>query len=563
MKVSIRPTGLEGSVLIPSSKSHTIRAFLIAALARGKSIVAGPLDSRDAASCLSTIQLFGARVRQIEGGWKGYSRAFEIDGIGGGPVPGRGPGGAGVGSGTGVESGAGVGSGALGSGALGSGVDSAHAAGSAAGLGSGADSAHAGLGSAGSPGNDADAGSGASIIAGTGILAGGPENVIDVGNSGTTEYLAAGIAALGPGYTVFTGDLQIRNRPVENLLASLRDLGAEAFTTRGNGKAPFVVRGPITGGRTSIECPTSQYLSSLMLALPLAAGDSVVEVPLLYEQPYAEMTERWLVEQGIQLQNDNWKVLRIPGRQHYRSFEKPVPGDFSSATFFAAAAAVTGASLLLGNLDMSDSQGDKAVFLFLSQMGCRVEYFKDGKLVAQAPGLGEESAVENKEAYAAACAAGTDEIRITGPSRSGRPLRGGVFDLNATPDALPALAMTACFAVGRVELVNVAQARLKETDRIAVMRTELSKMGATITELPDGLVVESGARPAGQAALRGAVVQGWDDHRVVMSLAIAGLVAEGETLIEGSEAAAVTFPEFFDELKKLSTNGPDRITLVE
>lgn len=477
MKVSISPSGLDGEVLIPASKSHTIRALLIASLADGESIVANPLDSEDARSCIETCKAFGARITEIPGGWGGYQRALKVVGI----------------------------------------------------AASGAD---------GKPG---------------GILAAAPDNVIDVGNSGTTEYLAAGIAALGPGHTVFTGDQSIRNRPVENLLAALRDLGAEAYSTRGNGKAPFLVRGPIKGGKTSIECPTSQYLSALMLALPLARGDSEIQVPLLHEQPYAEMTGRWLEEQGIRFENQNWKLLRIPGGQRYQNFSKPVPGDFSSAAFPAVAAAITGSSLVLKNLDMSDSQGDKAIFFFLGAMGCRIDYLKNGAIVSQSAGVSGEEDLELQEAYQEACNRGTDAIRISGPSRSGRPLRGGRFDLNATPDALPAMSVAGCFAVGRTELVNVPQARLKETDRIAVMREELQKMGANITEREDGLVIEP-ARGEGRnpATLIAAEVEGHDDHRIVMSLAVAGLMAEGRTIVSTAESASVTYPGFFDMLSELA-----------
>jgi 3-phosphoshikimate 1-carboxyvinyltransferase len=277
-----------------------------------------------------------------------------------------------------------------------------------------------------------------------------------------------------------------------------------------------------------------------------------VEVPLLHEKPYAEMTLRWLEEQGIQFRNDNWKSFVIPGGQHYTPFQKAVPGDFSSATFFAAAAAITGASIELEGLDMADSQGDKLVFLILSKMGCRIDYLKGKTLIAQAGGTSDTDDAES--AYTQAISQGTDGIRVCGPSRMGRPLRGGRFDLNSIPDALPALAVVACFSVGQVELVNVPQARLKETDRISVMTQELGTMGATIQELEDGMIITPTRTPEGLSGLVGAEVQGHDDHRVVMSLAVAGLVAQGSTRIIGAEAAAVTYPGFFDTLRSLSSD---------
>jgi 3-phosphoshikimate 1-carboxyvinyltransferase len=198
----------------------------------------------------------------------------------------------------------------------------------------------------------------------------------------------------------------------------------------------------------------------------------------------------------------------VPGGQRYPAFERAIPGDFSSATFFLAAAAVTGSELFLRGLDMSDTQGDKAVVGMMEAMGCTVRVERDG-------------------------------LRIAGPER----LRGGTFDLNATPDALPAMAVAGSVAEGETRLVNVPQARIKETDRLSMMARELARLGAAVEELPDGLIIRGGG-------LRGADVSGHGDHRVVMALAVAGLAAEGETTVDTAEAAAVTFPEFADLLRQ-------------
>jgi 3-phosphoshikimate 1-carboxyvinyltransferase len=433
---------LSGSILIPASKSHTIRALLIAALAKGESLIINPLESKDARSCMDAVRTFGAKLEEIDGKPWGAERAVRVQGLGGITKP--------------------------------------------------------------------------------------ADNVIDTGNSGTTIYLAASLAALAPGFTVFTGDHQIRNRPIGRLLAALRDLGATAYATKGNDCAPVVIGGPLKGGSTSIECPTSQYLSSLLIALPLADVDScTVNVPLLHEQPYAEMTLRWLDEQGVKYENVGgaWNKFVVPGRQAYKPFQKVVPGDFSSATFFACAAAMTGSRLTLTGLDMGDSQGDKAVFGILEAMGCVVEYDK------------KDSA---------------KGITVTGPGHQDNPcktLKGGEFDLNPIPDALPALSVTACFASAEVRLVNVPQARLKETDRIAMMRLELSKMGAAVAERPDGLVIQPSADK-----IAGTEVESHDDHRIAMSLALAALRAQGTTRIKDAECAAVTFPGYFSILSGLGAS---------
>jgi len=333
-----------------------------------------------------------------------------------------------------------------------------------------------------------------------------PDTVIDVLNSGTTLYIALGMAALCDNWTVFTGDEQIRVRPATQLLSALKRLGARAFSTRDNGCTPLVIKGKLSGGKTSIECPTSQYLTSLLISCPLASGDSEITVPLLYERPYVQMTMDWLDSQNIKYSHENMRKIFIGGNQSYHAFNRKIPGDFSSATFFLCAAAITKSELTLCGLDMNDSQGDKQVVDILKQMGCIIKV-------------------------------NGDKLSITG-----KDLKGGDFDMNNIPDALPALAATACFADGPTRLFNVKQARLKETDRIAVMHTELKKIGADIEELPDGLVIK-------KSKLIGSRVHGYADHRVVMALTIAGLGAEGTTTVDTTESVNITFPDFFDLLK--------------
>jgi 3-phosphoshikimate 1-carboxyvinyltransferase len=335
-----------------------------------------------------------------------------------------------------------------------------------------------------------------------------PDDVINVANSGVTLRVGVGVASLAPGCTVFTGDEQIRARPIGPLLAALNQLGAEAFSTRDNGRAPVVIRGPLCGGRCSLESPTSQYLTSLLICSPLAQGDVEIEVLSLNERPYVSMTLDWLDRQGIQYEHRGLEWFRIPGGQAYRPFQRQVPADFSSATFFLCAAAITPSDLMLRGLDMNDSQGDKDVVGMLRQMGADIEVSEDG-------------------------------IRVRGGN-----LHGGEFDLNATPDALPSLAVVAAVAEGTTKLLNVPQARLKETDRLAATACELGKMGALIEELPDGLVIHG-------TGLHGASVGGHRDHRMVMALAVAGLVAEGRTEIDTAEAASVTFPTFFELMQSV------------
>jgi 3-phosphoshikimate 1-carboxyvinyltransferase len=344
-----------------------------------------------------------------------------------------------------------------------------------------------------------------------------PQTALDVGNSGTTLFLALAAAALFPVPVCFTGDEQIRRRSAAPLLSALAGLGIETASV--SGCAPITVCGPWKGGRVSLACPTSQYLSALLLASPLAPAGAVteIEVPLLNERPYVEMTLAYLKAQGLSFEAaEDRSFFRIPGGASYKPLNGPVPGDFSSAAFPAAAAAITGGPLVIRGLDPEDPQGDKAFFDMLIRMGCEVRWKR------------------------------TAEWSLT-VSRTG-PLRGGTFDLNATPDLLPAMAVMGAYAEGKTVLVNAAHARIKETDRIAVMAEELGKLGVPVEERPGGLVIHgtlkgvTADRPVRELSGRG-------DHRVVMALAAAALGGAGPLEISGAESAGVTYPGFLRLLK--------------
>ena len=342
-------------------------------------------------------------------------------------------------------------------------------------------------------------------VAGTGGRLSIPAKIIDVGNSGTTLRIAVGSAALldKDATVTFTGDEQIQSRPIGPLLTSLCDLGAQARSVNNDGKPPVEIAGKLVGGATTIECVTSQYLSSLLLAAPLAEKDTHIEVTLLNEPDYVQMTLDWLDKQGIKYENDRMRHFRVAGSQKYKAFDSTIPADFSSATFFLCAAAIGNADVILKGLDFSDSQPDKAVADYLCSMGADISIAKDAVYV------------------------------------KGSKLTGAEIDMNRTPDALPAMAVVAAFAAGTTKLVNVAQARNKETDRISCMACELKKMGADVEELPDGLIIH-------QSRLTAAQLDGRSDHRTVMALAVAGMSVDGQTVIDTAEAINVTFPDYVE-----------------
>jgi 3-phosphoshikimate 1-carboxyvinyltransferase len=360
-----------------------------------------------------------------------------------------------------------------------------------------------------------------------------PPLLADVGNSGTTLYLTLAAAALGDQPVEFTGDEQIRRRSAAPLLEALSGLGIRAESLNRNGCAPILIQGPWKGGSISLPCPTSQYLSALLLAAPLAPQGAITEiaVPLLNEKPYIEMTLSYLKAQGIPFEAaPDFSRFAIPGGAAWKPLSGPVPGDFSSAAFPACAGVISGGTVTLLGLDPGDSQGDKFFFDMLAQMGCDIgwEQVPPEKGAAAFNG----GAVPGKR---------PPEWALT-VSRTG-PLRGGTFDLNAVPDLLPAAAVTAAYALGDTALVNAAHARIKETDRIAVMAEGLGKMGVKTAERPDGLVIQGGQKKPGCGG-SAVVINSHGDHRIVMAFAAAALGAAGTVEIEGAECAAVTYPGF-------------------
>lgn len=341
-----------------------------------------------------------------------------------------------------------------------------------------------------------------------------PENVVDVANSGTSIMFFTGLASTLDGYTVLTGDEQVRRRPIQPLLDCLSNLGAEAFSTRKTGTPPVVVKGKLKGGRTDVEGRTSHYTSALLFNCPMAEGNSELRIENPREKPYVEMTLGWLDKQGVQYEREGFSSYVIPGGQQYVPFRERIPGDFSTATFFLCGASIVDSDVVLLGLDMNDTQGDKKVVSFLQEMGADITVTEEGLVIR------------------------------------GGDLTGTTLDLGDTPDALPALAVVGCFARGKTKLTNVLSARWKETDRIKVMCEELSKLGARVEELSDGMIVR-------ESHLREGVVSGHGDHRVVMALSLAGLRSAEGVQVETAEALSVTVPNFVDLMKDLGASITD------
>ncbi|MDD5727825.1 MAG: 3-phosphoshikimate 1-carboxyvinyltransferase [Victivallales bacterium] len=354
-------------------------------------------------------------------------------------------------------------------------------------------------------------------ITGTGGRITVPGKTVDMGNSGTGLRILCGIAATGNKEIVFDGDASLRSRPMGQLTDALNNLGASIRTAAG--KCPVRVAGPLKGGRTEIIGTSSQFLTSLLFACPFAEKDSEIIPVKLQEKPYVEITLSWLERLGVRFEAAaDMTYFRIPGGQHFKAFDYIIPADFSTAAFPLGAGAVAGGRIRIKNLDFTDLQGDKAVFDYVGRFGARVERH--------------------------------DAWTEVSPGK----LKGVDLDLNSTPDALPLLAVIAACAQGTSRFYNVAQARIKETDRISCMACELTKMGVKVQELPDGMIIAGS-----NGRLKGAELESHDDHRIAMALAVAALAADGESVINGMECAGVTYPGFIADFKALGgkINGID------
>lgn len=339
-----------------------------------------------------------------------------------------------------------------------------------------------------------------------------PEEILDVGNSGTTFYITSGVAGLVDGHSVVTGDFQLRRRPAGPLIAALNDLGVEAFSTRGNGAAPLVIRGRLQGGRTSLPGVNSQWLSPLLLACPLGLGETDITVEDLQERPYIRLTLGWLQRQRISFEEQEMRHFKLFGGQVYGPFDETIPGDWESACFVLVAAAITDSDVVVHGLDTGDFQGDKAIIRILQDMGAEVEVRDEGR----------------------------GGIRV----RGGKKLKGIDIDCGDLPDAPPILAVLGCCAEGRTVLRNLGASRLKETDRPHSIHEELSKMGARIEDKGESMVIH-------HSRLKGSGIHGRHDHRIVMATAVAALAAQGTTIIDTAEYAGISFPNFFEVMTGL------------
>jgi 3-phosphoshikimate 1-carboxyvinyltransferase len=339
-----------------------------------------------------------------------------------------------------------------------------------------------------------------------------PEDVVDCQNSGTTIRIMAGIASLLPCQTVLTGDESIRKRPMQPLIDALNELGVQCYSTRGNGLAPLVVRGPNKGPRCSIKGDvSSQFISSLLISSALKEVDTEIELTSpLRSRPYVEITMGMMRAFGAKVDMTK-KGFLVPGRQRYKPQSYRVPGDYSSAAFPLVAGALT-AGVAITGLDPEDKQGDKVIVDILEKFGAGVKR-------------------------------GQTSIRAS----VGR-LTGTTIDLSNAPDLFPIVAVLGSQAKGKTEIVNAEHVRLKESDRIRSTTDFLKAMGGEVRETKDGCIIQ------GPTPLHGAIVDSLDDHRILMAAAVAAMVAQGATSITHGDCYQISYPGFLEDMGSLGAS---------
>lgn len=332
-----------------------------------------------------------------------------------------------------------------------------------------------------------------------------------VGNAGTAARFLTSFVALGRGEYLIDGVPRMRQRPIQPLLETLQQLDVDAQAVNGNGCPPVRVRTRgLTGGRARMRGDiSSQYFSSILMVAPLSKQGVELEVEGdLVSKPYIDMTASTMAEFGATVENHGYQRFTVAGGQHYEGRRYDIEPDASGASYFFAAAAVTGGRVRVEHLGRGSGQGDLNFVDVLERMGCSVTK-------------------------------ADDYTEVVGPAQ----LRGVEVDMGDISDTAQTLAAIAPFADGPVTIRNVANIRFKETDRVAAVATELRRLGIVVDERPDGLTIHPGA-------MTPAAVDTYDDHRMAMSFAVTGLKLPG-LQINDPACVSKTFPDFWERFAKL------------
>ncbi|MEA2463685.1 MAG: 3-phosphoshikimate 1-carboxyvinyltransferase [Acidobacteriota bacterium] len=338
------------------------------------------------------------------------------------------------------------------------------------------------------------------------------ETPIFVGNAGTAMRFFTGWLAFTPGRFLLRGEERMHERPIGDLVAVLQQIDAEVEYVEKEGYPPLRIRGKkMRGGfDVTISAETSsQFVSALMLGGATLRDGITLRISTMASGPYIDITSDILTTFGAIVTRDGNVINVRSGRLERPEYR--VEGDYSSASYWFAAAAATGGTMRVRGLAIPTAQGDAGFLDILKAMGCAIEV-------------------------------SGDEITVTGPET----LRGGTFDCNETPDIVPTLAAIAPLASSPVEIVNVANLRVKESDRLATVTSELRALGATVDERPDSLLIQPGWSDTP------ATVETHNDHRIAMAFAIAGL-ARGNVTIAKEQVVTKSYPRFWKTLDEVLT----------
>jgi len=341
-----------------------------------------------------------------------------------------------------------------------------------------------------------------------------PAEEIFVGGAGAPLRFLIAMAGHADGTTTINGNRRMQERPMADLVSALPALGVEAETVRGNGSPPVrVVGGDFRGGRTSISGATSSQFTSSLLLNAAAAQDSV-EINIvddLVSKPDVDMTIDAMADQGVCVERDGYRKFTVPSGQSYRGGEISVEPDASGMSYFLCAAAILGCRVTIPGIGAGSRQGDIGLVDVLVRMGCSAD------------------------------------VRRDSISIKGGQLRGIDVDMKSMPDVVPSLVVVAAFAAGRTHISNIASLRVKDCDRIAAMTAQLRKMGISVDEYPDAMTITGGIpRPA--------TIDTYDDHRIAMSFAIAGLRTKG-VVIRDPGCVGKSFPKFWQTLDTFHADG--------
>ncbi|HIP62802.1 MAG TPA: 3-phosphoshikimate 1-carboxyvinyltransferase [Archaeoglobus profundus] len=330
-------------------------------------------------------------------------------------------------------------------------------------------------------------------------------------NSGTTMRLFIGILSLSkaPKYSVLNGDESLKRRPNYELVLALNELGANI---RGFNKfePPIWIKGIVKGGEVEIEAKSSQFVSSLLFTLPLADRDSIVRVSHLKSKPYVDITLHVLEESGIDVDVDN-NTYYIQGGQNYRLRSFKVPADFTSASYLIAAGILAGKIKILNMFD--SKQGDKKIVEIIKEMGGKIRWDKDVGVI-----LAENSELEGVE-----------------------------VDAKDIPDLVPTISILAAVAKGKTVIYNAEHLKIKEIDRIDGIYYNLKKLGINVKKRDDGLEIVGGK-------IEGGSVESFGDHRMALAFSLLGLIAEKGIIVRNAEVVSISYPGYFDVLKRLGAN---------